>query len=172
MTYFNIDQTAQVKLKFSAPKIDPGKELWVEARSAAGKVYFYSAKTRKTAWTKPTNAQVISQQQFLAIALANAPPAAQAASVKSSNPVVTPFQAPQGMPQFLMQMAPAAAGIIGLGASAGDEWVEQKTPEGKVYYYNKRTLESSWTKPQALIEREKAQNFLDQTKQKRKAGEE
>ena len=46
------------------------------------------------------------------------------------------------MPQFLMQMAPAAAGIIGLGASAGDEWVEQKTADGKIYYYNKRTLES------------------------------
>ena len=58
---------------FSLPKLDPSKELWVETRSPAGKVYFYSAKTRKTAWTKPAQAQVISQQQFLTLALANAP---------------------------------------------------------------------------------------------------
>ena len=74
------------------------------------------------------------------------------------------------MPQFLMQMAPAAAGIIGLGASAGDEWVEQKTADGKIYYYNKRTLESSWQKPQALIEKEKAEKFLEVSNKRRKAG--
>ena len=48
--------------------------------------------------------------------------------------MVPQFQAPMGMPQFLMQMAPAAAGIIGLGASSGDEWVEQKTTDGKGLY--------------------------------------
>ena len=89
----------------NVPTIDPGKELWVETRSPAGKVYFYSAKTRKTAWTKPTSAQVISQQQFLALALSQSTQA-----TKAANPVhgAPRFAAPVGIPQFLMQMAPSA----------------------------------------------------------------
>mgnify|MGYP000390253727 CR=1 FL=1 len=89
----------------NVPSVDPSKELWVETRSQAGKVYFYSAKTRKTAWTKPTSAQVISQQQFLALALSQS---AQT-TAKAANPgVPARFAAPVGIPQFLMQMAPSA----------------------------------------------------------------
>lgn len=150
----------------NVPNLDPTKELWVETRSPAGKVYFYSAKTRKTAWTKPLSAQVISQQQFLALALS------QSAKPATGGPVpIRPgaaFAAPVGIPQFLMQMAPSAAGIVGLGASRGDNWVEQKTGDGKVYYYNKETLESSWQKPAALIEAEKASRFMIDQKEKKK----
>ena len=80
-------------LLFSAPVLEKGKDLWVETRSPAGKVYFYCAKTRKTSWTKPSKAQIISQQQFLALALANAPNAAPSGG--GNKPGVPQFQAPQ-----------------------------------------------------------------------------
>ena len=88
----------------AVPSVDSSKELWVEPRSPAGKVYFYSAKTRKTAWTKPANSQVISQQQFLALALSNQAKAPQV------NPIAgaARFATPVGIPQILMQMAPSA----------------------------------------------------------------
>ncbi|XP_027887790.1 transcription elongation regulator 1 isoform X1 [Xiphophorus couchianus] len=35
------------------------------------------------------------------------------------------------------------------------EWTEYRTADGKTYYYNNRTLESTWEKPQALLEKEK-----------------
>ncbi|XP_037543839.1 transcription elongation regulator 1 isoform X3 [Nematolebias whitei] len=54
-------------------------------------------------------------------------------------------------PQLTLSAAPASlAGSLQL-----PEWSEYKTADGKTYYYNNRTLESTWEKPQALIEKAK-----------------
>ncbi|KAM4726402.1 transcription elongation regulator 1 isoform 4-T4 [Anableps anableps] len=54
-------------------------------------------------------------------------------------------------PQLTLSPAPASiAGSLQL-----PEWSEYRTADGKTYYYNNRTLESTWEKPQALIEKEK-----------------
>ncbi|XP_020491218.1 transcription elongation regulator 1 isoform X3 [Labrus bergylta] len=54
-------------------------------------------------------------------------------------------------PQLTLSAAPASmAGSLQL-----PEWSEYKTADGKTYYYNNRTLESTWEKPHALVEKEK-----------------
>uniref|UniRef100_A0A8C4DCM4 Transcription elongation regulator 1 n=1 Tax=Dicentrarchus labrax TaxID=13489 RepID=A0A8C4DCM4_DICLA len=51
-------------------------------------------------------------------------------------------------PQLALSAAPSMAGSLQL-----PEWSEYKTADGKTYYYNNRTLESTWEKPQALVEK-------------------
>ncbi|XP_008425685.1 transcription elongation regulator 1 isoform X2 [Poecilia reticulata] len=54
-------------------------------------------------------------------------------------------------PQLTLSPAPASiAGSLQL-----PEWTEYRTADGKTYYYNNRTLESTWEKPHTLIEKEK-----------------
>nr|XP_057943907.1 transcription elongation regulator 1 isoform X2 [Doryrhamphus excisus] len=54
-------------------------------------------------------------------------------------------------PQLALSAPPASMA----GALQLPEWTEYKTADGKTYYYNTRTLESTWEKPLALLEREK-----------------
>lgn len=57
--------------------------------------------------------------------------------------------APPIVPMIHPQVA-IAASPASLGAAAVSEWTEYKTADGKTYYYNNRTLESTWEKPQEL----------------------
>lgn len=48
--------------------IDLSGELWVETKSADGKMYYYNARTRETLWTKPENVKILNQEQIEAMA--------------------------------------------------------------------------------------------------------
>ncbi|NXP63073.1 TCRG1 regulator, partial [Chloropsis cyanopogon] len=70
-------------------------------------------------------------------------------------PGVLPGMAPPIVPMIHPQVAIAASPATLAGAAAVSEWTEYKTADGKTYYYNNRTLESTWEKPQELKEKEK-----------------
>ncbi|XP_020775722.2 transcription elongation regulator 1 [Boleophthalmus pectinirostris] len=70
-------------------------------------------------------------------------------------PGMLPGMAPPLVPMMHPQLALSAAPASLTGALQLPEWTEYKTADGKTYYYNNRTLESTWEKPQAVLEKEK-----------------
>uniref|UniRef100_A0A8C5M177 Transcription elongation regulator 1 n=1 Tax=Leptobrachium leishanense TaxID=445787 RepID=A0A8C5M177_9ANUR len=68
-------------------------------------------------------------------------------------PGVLPGMAPPLVPMIHPQVALAASPATLAGATILSEWSEYKTADGKMYYYNNRTLESTWDKPQELKEK-------------------
>ncbi|XP_030620575.1 transcription elongation regulator 1a isoform X2 [Chanos chanos] len=260
-----------------APALAPAEEIWVENKTPEGKVYYYNARTRESAWTKPEGVKVIQQSELSPMMVTQtatgagstssstsnlptanntaAPDTSQApspglissssSSTSASSPaipppgsvtevaelppavttpsstVVTPLAAvnlptvtvavttgPQPLPQSLPaplphtvpqpaaaipafppvmvppfrvplpgmpiplpgmmpgmapplvpmmhpQMAIATAASALPGGIPLSEWSEFKTADGKSYYYNNRTQESTWDKPEELKEKEK-----------------
>ncbi|XP_067280633.1 transcription elongation regulator 1 [Pseudorasbora parva] len=68
-------------------------------------------------------------------------------------PGVLPGMGPPLVPMMHPQLAITPAPLA--GALSLPEWSEFKTGDGKIYYYNNRTLESTWEKPAELKERDK-----------------
>uniref|UniRef100_A0A8C7MX76 Transcription elongation regulator 1 n=1 Tax=Oncorhynchus kisutch TaxID=8019 RepID=A0A8C7MX76_ONCKI len=263
-----------------AHTLPPTDEIWVENKTSEGKAYYYNARTRESAWSKPEGVKVIQQSELNPMMVT---PAGTGASSNSStaasttaatpSPVstqapsqshtmstspdtnttsslsqtitsdvgvtpmavvsvttvpssVTPVQTmsllpqslPTGLPHHTMsqphttatipgfppgvmhpfrvplpgmhiplpgmlpgmgpplvpmmhhpQLALAAPALSGLQFP---EWSEYKTADGKTYYYNNRTLESTWDKPQELREKGCCIPVIEQVKEEEMTEEE
>ncbi|CAB1353019.1 unnamed protein product [Coregonus sp. 'balchen'] len=88
-------------------------------------------------------------------------------TVSPNNNGMLPGMAPPLVPMMHHpQLALAAPALAGLQLP---EWSEYKTADGKTYYYNNRTLESTWDKPHELREKERA---AEKAKERQQALEE
>ncbi|XP_066501838.1 transcription elongation regulator 1 isoform X2 [Hoplias malabaricus] len=70
-------------------------------------------------------------------------------------PGMIPGMAPPLVPMMHPQLAIAATPASLAGAVPLPEWSEYKTLDGKTYYFNSRTQESTWDRPAELKEKDK-----------------
>ena len=107
----------------------PGEPFWIEHKSPDGKAYYSNPITHETTWQRPANVLVRPGPPFVTPTSQPFTPTSQPSS--PSTPPQLPF--PQTYSGALL--VPTKV------------WSEHKNSEGKVYYYNKITLQSVWEKP-------------------------
>ena len=107
----------------------PGEPFWIEHKSPEGKAYYSNPITHETTWQRPANVLVRPGPPFV---------------TPTSQPI-TPTSQPSlssAPPQLPFPQTGGGAMLVPTKV-----WSEHKNSEGKVYYYNKITLQSVWEKP-------------------------
>ena len=107
----------------------PGEPFWIEHKSPEGKAYYSNPITHETTWQRPANVLVRPGPPFVTPTSQAFTPTSQPSS--PSTPPQLPFPQTTG-------------GTLLVPTKV---WSEHKNSEGKLYFYNKITLQSVWEKP-------------------------
>ncbi|CAL8068858.1 unnamed protein product [Calicophoron daubneyi] len=110
-------------------------DIWVENLTAEGKSYYYNMRTRETRWDRPDGVTVVRQGEVEG----TAKPATLTTTVANTPQSISVLNA---SPQKPLEVS---------------VWTEYHNPEGKAYYHNSKTGETTWEKPKILIDWEAQQ---------------
>ncbi|KAK0394612.1 hypothetical protein QR680_000834 [Steinernema hermaphroditum] len=106
------------------------EELWVSAVSPEGKEYYYKTITRETVWEKPQNAVIITQSQLTEL-------------IEKANE------------EMRKELTGAPPTPTKPPAETTNAWNEFIAADGRKYYYNMATNETTWEKPKSLQENDR-----------------
>ncbi|KAL7061486.1 hypothetical protein AAHC03_01861 [Spirometra sp. Aus1] len=114
------------------------EDIWVENSTADGKNYYYNMRTRETRWDRPEGVTVVRQGEV----------------EKDSNSSVTQPVTTLATPTQATIQTPAAISATPTPVKPPEvaAWTEYKSGEGKAYYHNSRTGETTWEKPKVLVD--------------------
>lgn len=120
------------------------EEIWVENLASEGKFYYYNMRTRETRWDRPEGVTILRQGE-----------------VEKDKPTITPkiTPAPMHSSHQSIQSRPSSAAVsAAIKPPDVAAWTQYQSQDGKFYYHNSHTSETTWEKPRALIDWESKNN--------------